>query len=192
MHLLNGNVNEALLTEVFSPDGIGTMIYGNEYQQIRRVFKKDVRNVMALIRQSVHNEELVRRTRNDIIQHLEDYWVMEIDRTLVGCVALHTYPDEGKAELACLYVSKSHGDQGYGRRLMAFVETLAAEKGMRKIFALSTQAFAYFQQKGGYMEAGPEVLPVARREKYEGSGRNSKILIKDVVASSTAETSRHG
>lgn len=192
VHLLNGNVNEALLTEVFSPDGIGTMVYGNEYQQIRRVFKKDVRNVMSLIRQSVHNEELVRRTRNEIIQHLEDYWVMEIDRTLVGCVALHAYPDDGKAELACLYVSKSHGDQGYGRRLMAFVEGLAAEKGMGKIFALSTQAFAYFQQKGGYSEAGAEILPAARREKYEGSGRNSKILIKDVAPSSAAETSRHG
>lgn len=192
VHLLNGNVNEALLTEVFSPDGIGTMVYSNEYQQIRRVFKKDVRNVMALIRQSVNSEELVRRTRNEIIQHVEDYWVMEIDRTLVGCVALHIYPEEKKAELACLYVSKSHGDQGHGRKLMAFAEGLAAEKGMQKIFALSTQAFAYFQQKGGYSEASADVLPAGRREKYEGSGRNSKVLIKDVAASAAAEASRHG
>ena len=180
VHLLNGNVNEALLTEVFSPDGIGTMVYSNEYQQIRRVFKKDVRNIMALIRQSVDSEELIRRTRADIIQHIEDYWVLEIDRSLVGCVAVHCYPD-GKAEMACLYVSKSHGGQGHGQKLMAFAENLAAERGMQKMLALSTQAFAYFQQKGGFQETTPDALPVDRREKYEQSGRNSKVLIKTVT-----------
>jgi len=192
VHLLNGSVNEALLTEVFSAEGIGTMVYSNEYQQIRRIFKKDVRNVMSLIRQSVNSEELIRRTRAEIIQHIEDYWVLEIDRTLVGCVAIHCYPEQKEAELACLYVSKSHGGQGYGRKLMAFVENLASDKGMQKIFALSTQAFAYFQQKGGYQEASSDLLPPARREKYEVSGRNSKILMKLVVASASAETSRHG
>lgn len=181
VHLLNGNVNEALLTELFSTDGIGTMVYSNEYQQIRRVFKKDVRNVMSLIRQSVEGEELIRRTRADILQHIEDYWVLEIDRSLVGCVALHCYPEQQKAELACLYVSKSHGDQGHGQKLMAFAESLAAERGMRHILALSTQAFAYFQQKGGYSEVSPDELPPERREKYESSGRNSKVLMKAVA-----------
>ena len=85
------------------------------------------------------------------------------------------------AELACLYVSKNHGDQGYGQKLMNFAERLAAEKGMEKIFALSTQAFAYFQQKGGYHEVTPAELPPERREKYEASNRNSKILMKDVA-----------
>ncbi len=187
VHLLDGSLNEALLSEVFSAEGIGTMIYSNEYQQIRRVFKKDVRSVMALIRQSVNNEELIRRTRAEIVAHIEDYWVLDVDRSLVGCVALHGYPDQKKAELACLYVNKSQGGQGYGRKLMAFVEGLAAEKGYEKIFALSTQAFAYFQTKGNYQEATADVLPPGRREKYEASGRNSKILIKDVTASPMPE-----
>jgi amino-acid N-acetyltransferase len=180
VHLLNGQVNEALLTEVFSPEGIGTMIYSNEYQQVRRLFKKDVRAVMALIRQSVDSEELIRRTRAEIIQRIEDYWVLEVDRSLVGCVALHLYPQHRMAELACLYVSKSHADQGYGRKLMAFAESLAAERGAERIVALSTQAFAYFQQKGGFAEVSPDVLPPVRREKYEASGRNSKVLMKTV------------
>ncbi len=192
VHLLNGQTDEALLTEVFSHTGIGTMIYSNEYQQIRRVFKKDVRSVMALIRQSVEGEELIRRTRADILQHIEDYWVLEVDRNLVGCVALHAFPDERKAELACLYVNKSHSDQGYGRKLMSFAETLAAEKGAKEIFALSTQAFAYFQQKGGFIEATPDVLPPARRDKYESSGRNSKILIKPVAPALATEALRAG
>ena len=190
VHLLNGLINEALLTEVFSHEGIGTMIYSNEYQQIRRVFKKDVRSVMGLIRQSVNNEELIRRTRADILARIDDYWVLEIDRSLFGCVALHAYPDQKKGELACLYVSKSHGGEGYGRKLLAFVERLASEKGMEQIFALSTQAFAFFQQKGGYHEVSAAELPPERREKYEASNRNSKILMKDVQPAQKAEVLR--
>lgn len=178
VHLLDGNVNEALLAEVFSPDGIGMMVYSNEYQQIRRVFKKDVRAVMTLIRQSVASEELARRTRTDILSQIDDYWVLEIDRNLVGCVALHWYPEQRKAELACLYVAKNAEGQGYGRKLMAFAEQLAAEKGAQHVFALSTQAFNYFQQKGGYVEVTPDALPPERRRKYDASGRNSKVLQK--------------
>jgi len=180
VHLINGLVNEALLSEVFSHDGIGTMIYSNEYQQIRRIYKKDVRSVMTLIRQSINNEELIRRTRADIIARIDDYWVLEIDRTFMGCVAVHCYPEEKKAELACLYVAKDSEGQGYGRKLMAFAEKLAAEKGMEQIFALSTQAFAYFQQKGGYREVSADHLPDKRKELYLASNRRSKILIKPV------------
>lgn len=178
VHVLDGGVNEALLNEVFSHDGIGTMIYSNEYQQIRRIFKKDVRAVMSLIRQSVHNEELVRRTRAEILDHLEDYWLLEIDRSPIACVALHIYPGESIGELACLHVSKAHENQGYGKKLMAFVENLAREKGLKNLFALSTQAYSYLQQKGGYEPAEPSLLPAERRAKYEASGRNSKVLLK--------------
>ena len=178
VHVLDGAVNEALLNEVFSHDGIGTMIYSNEYQQIRRIFKKDVRAVMSLIRQSVHNEELVRRTRSEILEHLEDYWLLEIDRSPIACVALHLYPADSAGELACLHVSKAHENQGHGKKLMAFVENLAREKGVKRLFALSTQAYSFLQQKGGYNPAEPALLPAERRVKYEASGRNSKVLLK--------------
>ncbi|MDX2081339.1 MAG: amino-acid N-acetyltransferase [Terrimicrobiaceae bacterium] len=178
VHVLDGGVNEALLNEVFSHDGIGTMVYSNEYQQIRRIFKKDVRSVMSLIRQSVRNEELVRRTRTEILEHLEDYWLLEIDRSPIACVALHLYPEDSAGELACLHVSKAHENQGHGRKLMAFVENLAREKGVRNLFALSTQAYSYLEQKGGYAPADPAILPLNRRARYEASGRNSKVLVK--------------
>ena len=178
VHVLDGAVNEALLSEVFSHDGIGTMIYSNEYQQIRRIFKKDVRAVMSLIRQSVHNEELVRRTRAEILEHLEDYWLLEIDRSPIACVALHLYPAESAGELACLHVSRAHENQGHGKKLMAFVENLAREKGVKHLFALSTQAYSFLQQKGGFESAEPALLPAERRAKYEASGRNSKVLLK--------------
>ena len=139
VHLLDGHVNEALLAELFSSEGIGTMVHTNEYQHIRRALKKDVRRIMALIRQSVQNSELIHRTRQDILSRLEDYWVLEIDRNLVGCIALHPYPDSGKAELACLYVSRNKENGGYGRKLMTFIEELARREGFKELFALSTK-----------------------------------------------------
>jgi len=181
VHLLNGTINEALLAEIFSNGGIGTMIYSNEYEQIRRVYKKDVRAVISLIQQSVRNEELLRRTRTEILADIDDYWVLEIDRHIVGCVAMYPYPEQKMAELACLYVSRSTENQGLGRKLMSFVETLAKQRGFNRLFALSTQAFVYLQQKGGFREADADILPPVRRVRYEASGRNSRILIKDLT-----------
>jgi amino-acid N-acetyltransferase len=156
------------------------MVYSNEYQQIRRIFKKDVRAIMSLIRQSVEDEEIARRTRADILSRIEDYWILEIDRTPIACVAVHLDPEHSLAEMACLYVSKAHENKGYGRKLMAFAENLAREKAMDRIFALSTRAVNYLQQKGGYAEADTQILPLDRKARYEESGRNSRILIKEL------------
>jgi amino-acid N-acetyltransferase len=167
---------------VFSNGGVGTMVYLNEYEQIRRLYKKDVRAVISLIQQSVRSEELVRRTRAEILADIDDYWVLEIDGHIAACVALYPHPEEKIGELACLYVSRSNENQGLGRKLMSFVENLARQRGYSRLFALSTQAFVYLEQKGGFVETGPEILPRKRREKYEASGRNSRILVKDLHA----------
>jgi amino-acid N-acetyltransferase len=184
VHLLNGNVNEALLAEIFSNGGVGTMVYSNEYEQVRHLYKKDIRAVMSLIQQSVRNEELIRRTRAEILAGIDDYWVLEIDRHIVGCVAMYTYPENKIAELACLYVSRANENRGLGRKLMSFVENQARQRGFVKLIALSTQAFMYLQQKGGFVEAGPEILPPVRRARYDASGRNSRIMVKDLAPAS--------
>ncbi|MCE0483731.1 MAG: amino-acid N-acetyltransferase [Methylacidiphilales bacterium] len=181
VHVLDGRIDEGLLTEVFSNEGIGTMIYANEYQAVRRALKKDVRAIRNLIRESVEEEELVPRSRQDILSQLPDYYVFQIDGNIVGCVALHVQPDGEKAELACLSISASHENMGIGQKLMLFAEDAAKQRGIKTIFLLSTRAFNYFQQKGGYKEGTPDDLPAARREKYEASGRNSKVLVKQLT-----------
>lgn len=182
VHLLDGHINEALLAEVFSGEGVGTMVHSNEYQHIRRARRSDVRRVIALIRQSVQSEELVHRTRADIETRLGDYYVLELDRHLVGVVALHPLlPEANAGELACLYVHKSHANGGYGRTLVQFVEERARELGLAQVFALSTQAFVFFQQKCGFQESTPDALPPARRARYEASGRHSKVLVRTVT-----------
>ena len=178
VHTINGKVDEGLLAEVFSNDGIGTLIYANEYQQIRPARKKDVRAIQLLTKAAVEAEELVKRSKAAIEKNLGDYSIFEIDKNPVACVALHVYPEQKKGELACLYVNSSHENQGIGRKLIQFIENKAREAGLNEIITLSTQAFTYFQSKGGFVEGTPDDLPPARREKYEQSGRNSKILIK--------------
>jgi amino-acid N-acetyltransferase len=178
VHIINGRVDEGLLAEVFSNEGIGTLIYANEYQQVRRALKKDIRAIMMLTRNAVAAEELVKRTRGVIEKNLGDYYIFEIDKNPVACIALHQYSEYGKGELACLYVHSNHENEGIGRKLIQFVESKAREFGLNELFALSTQAFNYFISKGGFVEGNPSDLPPARREKYEQSGRNSKVLIK--------------
>jgi amino-acid N-acetyltransferase len=178
VHIINGSVDEGLLAEVFSNDGVGTLIYANEYVQIRRAKKKDIRSILRLTKESVASEELVKRTRAVIEKQLNDYYIFEIDRNPVACVALHVYPEQNKGELAFLYVSPSHENQGIGRKLIHFVESKARELGLSELITLSTQAFTYFQSKGGFAEGGPDDLPASRRERYDTSGRNSKVLVK--------------
>jgi amino-acid N-acetyltransferase len=182
VHVINGKVDEGLLAEVFSNDGIGTLIYANEYQQIRPAKKKDVRAIQVLTKAAVDSDELVKRSRAMIDKNLADYFIFEIDKNPVACVALHVYPDQKKGELACLYVSASHENQGIGRKLIQFVENKAREMGLGELLTLSTQAFTYFQSKGGFGEGTPDDLPPARREKYDQSGRNSKVLVKKLKA----------
>jgi amino-acid N-acetyltransferase len=166
---------------VFSNDGIGTLIYANEYQQIRRALKKDIRAIQLLTKAAVESEELVKRTRAMIERDLGDYFIFEIDKNPVACVALHVYNGQGKGELACLYVDPIYENQGIGKKLVQFVENKAREMGLRELLTLSTQAFTYFQMKGGFTEGTPDDLPSDRREKYDQSGRNSKVLIKPLT-----------
>ena len=178
VHIINGREDEGLLSEVFSNEGIGTLIYANEYEQIRPAKKKDVRAIKRLTKKAVEAEELVRRSRSEIEKNLADYYIFEIDRNPVACVALHIYPGQQKGELASLFVDPSHENQGIGRKLIHFVENRARETGLSELITLSTQTFTYFQSKGGFVEGTPDDLPPERREKYDHNGRNSKVLIK--------------
>jgi amino-acid N-acetyltransferase len=178
VHLINGTLDEGLLGEVFSNHGLGTLIYANEYENIRPAKKKDVRAIQLLTKRAVEADELVKRSKATIEKSLGDYFIFEIDKNPVACVALHVYPEQNQGELACLYVSTSHENQGIGRKLIQFVESRARELGLGELLALSTQAFTYFQSKAGFVEGTPDHLPPVRRDKYDQSGRNSKVLVK--------------
>ena len=178
VHVIDGTLDEGLLGEVFDNHGYGTLIHANEYDNIRPAKKKDVHAIQLLTRQAVQAEELLERTKSSIERRIDDYFIYEIDKNPVGCVALHVYGPDKQGELASLYVSPSHENQGIGRKLIQFVETRARDMGLRELLALSTQAFTYFQSKHKFIEGTPDDLPPARREQYYKSARNSKVLVK--------------
>jgi amino-acid N-acetyltransferase len=187
VHIIDGRLEEGLLAEVFDNHGLGSLIHTNTYENIRPATKKDIQAIQLLTRQAVEAEELVRRTRATIERNIGDYFIFEIDGNPVACVALHGYPDERKGEIASLYVSAPHENQGVGRRLIQFVEDRATAMGLTQLIALSTQAFTYFQSKAGFVEGTPADLPAERRESYDRSGRNSKVLVKPLSRPSTTE-----
>jgi amino-acid N-acetyltransferase len=178
IHIIDGRVEEGLLGEVFSNEGIGTLVHTNLYQAIRVARKKDARGINNLIRSGVENEELLPRSLAEIERHINEYFVFEVDGSLAGCVAFHQHPAEGKAEMACVCVAGKYENQGIGLRLMTFVEERARELGLKYLFCLSTQAVNYFVQKGGFSLGTPDDLPALRRQRYDLSGRHSQVLIK--------------
>jgi amino-acid N-acetyltransferase len=181
VHIIDGRVEEGLLAEVFSNEGIGTLIHANEYQAIRRAQKKDARAIYNLIRAGVENDELVRRSLQEIERQIEDFYVFEVDRNPVACAALHFYPQEQQAELACVCVDGRYENQGIGLKLMQYAEAQARTRGAARMFCLSTQAFNYFQQKGNFSPGTPDDLPSTRRDRYERSGRRSLVLVKTLA-----------
>jgi amino-acid N-acetyltransferase len=181
VHIIDGRVEEGLLAEVFSNEGIGTLIYANEYQAIRYAQRKDARHLLKLIQAGVENDELVKRTRADIERQIGDFFVFEVDNNPVACAALHIYPDANKAELACVCVSPHYENQGIGGLLIQYAEAQARAHDVAALFCLSTQAFNYFQQKGGFTQGTPDDLPPERRERYERSGRRSLVLVKKLA-----------
>jgi amino-acid N-acetyltransferase len=178
VHVIPGAVDEGLLAEVFSNEGIGTLVFANDYRQIRKARKRDLRNIEQLIHTSVLTGELLPRSRADLEKQMGDFFIYEVDRNPIACIALHVYPEQNKGELACLSVRPSHENQGIGRRMAKFVEDRARELGLGELFALSTQTFNFFRSKAGFGDGTPDDLPASRREKYEQSGRKSLVLIK--------------
>src|SRR5207244_1673954 len=120
----------------------------------------------------------LRRTTADIERQIDDFFVFEVDRNPVACAAAHYYPGEKKIELACVCVDAKYENQGIGAKLMHYAENFARGAGAAEIFCLSTQAFNYFVQKGGFRQGTADDLPADRRERYEQSGRRSLILVK--------------
>jgi amino-acid N-acetyltransferase len=181
IHLLDGRELDGLLAEVFSNEGVGTLIYGNEYQQIRRATKRDARAIYNLTRSGMKREELLARSQQAIEKIIDDFYVFEIDENLTACISLRVYPDDPtKAEIGALYVMPFYHNRGIGQKMVDFACLKAAELGAKMVIALSTQAYSFFTSVCGFDDADKDVLPPARLKAYEESGRNSKIMVKRV------------
>lgn len=176
VHVLNGRRQGVLVDELFSNEGVGTMIHADSYRIIRELREEDIPELLGMIGRSVRRTKLVARTYEDIQSRLADFHVMTIDDNVVGCVALHEYREEGCAEVACLYVKLAHEGRGYGIELVRHAEAVARGHGIGRVFALSNRAAEFFTSRLGYSAATVEDLPVLRRAQFEASGRDSLVF----------------
>jgi amino-acid N-acetyltransferase len=178
-HIVAGNqVDAPLLEELFSNEGVGTMVFADSYHRIRPAEQGDVEEMMSMMRQAVDKDRLLYRSPEEVKSQLGDYFVIEIDGNVVGSVAVHLYAEEQVAELACLYVKASHAGQGYGGALVGFAENEARRRGAKRLIVLSTQAYDYFSRRSGYDFAERSALPEERQARYLESDRQSRILVK--------------
>jgi len=179
VHIVDGRTFDGLINEIFSSEGVGSLIYANDYQQIRKATKRDVRFLYNLTRHAVKREELLHRTQQAIEKNIDQFYVFEIDENIIACVTLYFYPDKPQlAEIGSLYVLPFYHNRGVGRKMVDFACMRAKEKGVSTILALSTQSYSFFITALGFEETEKTALPEARLKSYEESGRNPKVLVK--------------
>lgn len=182
VHILDGRIFDGLLNEIFSNEGVGSLVYGNDYAQIRKARKSDVRLIYNLTRAAVRREELLHRTQQAIEKNIDHFFVFEIDENIIACVTLYFYPDKSQlAEVGSLYVMPFYHNRGIGKKMVEYAVLVAKERGAKKVIALSTQSFGFFQNVVGFEEADKSILPEARLKSYEESGRNAKVLVKQLA-----------
>lgn len=179
VHIMDGRLNDGLLSEIFSKVGVGSMVYGNEYQQIRPARRKDVAAIYSITKSAVKNEALRHRSKQSIERDIDHFYVFEIDESVIACAAL--VPNGESAEIASVLVSSTYQNRGIGKTLVEFMLQEAARKGLRKVYALTTQAYSFFRTILNFEDARPDELPAERKALLEKSGRNSKVLVKHLL-----------
>jgi amino-acid N-acetyltransferase len=179
-HILDGRLFGALLNEVFDKVGIGTMVYSNDYQSIRRAELTDAHSIYNITRNGVRSESLRDRSLESIEASIQDYLVYEIDGSIVGCVNLKSYEQGNVIEVGSVYVQPFYQNKGVGRKMVAFACSEAKERGCSRVIAMTTQANKFFSKVCSFNEGGVEDLPFARKEDYLKNGRNSKVLYLDL------------
>jgi len=177
-HLINRHADGALLQELFTRDGVGTLITADNYEGVRAATIDDVGGILALIEPQETAGLLVRRSRENIEMEIGDFIVAERDGMVIACAALHPFCDEAAGELACLVVHPDYQGMGYGDSLLNAIERSAAKQSLSLLFTLTTRATHWFRERG-FVNSEIKSLPVKRRELYNFQ-RSSKVLLKAI------------
>jgi amino-acid N-acetyltransferase len=177
-HIISRQVDGALLLELFSRDGCGSLVMQDQFEDTRQAKLGDIGGILELIEPMEKDEILVRRSRERLEMEIDHFTVVERDGLIVACAALYPFIDEKVSELACLAVHPEYRNQGRGDALLKYIERQSRQLGIQQLFVLTTRTAHWFRERG--FKAGKlEKLPVKRRELYNYQ-RNSKVFIKDI------------
>ncbi|MCU7851411.1 MAG: amino-acid N-acetyltransferase [Candidatus Thiodiazotropha sp. (ex Monitilora ramsayi)] len=176
VHLIDRKLDGALLKELFTRDGIGTLITAEPYEETRTARIDDVGGLLELIEPLEEEGMLVRRSRELLETEIDCFTLMERDGMVIACAALYPYSKESMAELACVVVHPDYRGGDRGERLLEHMEKSAKAQGIEKLFILTTQTAHWFREHG-FVQGDLKDLPMRKRELYNYR-RNSKVFIK--------------
>ncbi len=175
-HLINRGNDGAILQELFTHHGIGTMISQETLHALRKAKIEDVGGILQLIEPLETEGILVRRGRELLEIEIDRFTVLEHDGIMLGCAALYPFPEEHACELACLAIHPDYRDQGRGSHLLKHIEKKAISQGIDILFVLTTHATHWFIEHG-FSEITTAELPQAKQNLYNYQ-RRSKVLVK--------------
>lgn len=178
VHLINRTINGALLLELFSRDGIGTLISSTPFEDIRSATLNDIGGILELIKPLEQQGILAKRSREKIEMEIADYIIIERDGLVIGCTALHPNQTDEYGCIACLAVHPNYRGAARGDRLINYVHSKAKQLALKHLFVLSTQTMHWFIERG-YLSSNINNLPEALKLNYNPQ-RNSKILVKTI------------
>jgi amino-acid N-acetyltransferase len=174
-HVVSHKVDGALLLELFTHGGSGSMITADKLERLRPASIDDIGGILQLIEPLEADGTLVYRGRELLEREVHTFFVIEHDGVIVGCAAL--YPLAGKAaELAALAVRPEYRERGYGEKLLEHGEVEARQLGYKRLIVLTTRAAQWFAERG-YAETGVKSLPEPKKSLYNLQ-RRSKVLLK--------------
>ncbi len=178
VHLINRHIDGALLQELFTRDGVGTLISSAPYEICRTATLNDIGGILELIKPLEQQGILAKRSREKIEMDIADYVVIERDGLIIGCTALHINANENSAILACLAVHKNYQGGARGQRLFSTALTIAKKRDVKRLFVLSTQTVQWFIERG-FTPCEWVNVPDFLKALYNPL-RNSKILFKTI------------
>ncbi|MCB5186223.1 amino-acid N-acetyltransferase [Methylobacillus gramineus] len=177
-HLISRHTDGAILQELFTHDGIGTMVTEASLEAMRKADIGDVGGILQLIEPLENEGILVRRGRERLEMEIDRFHVMEHDGKIIGCAALYPFPAEKTAELACMAIHASFRRGGRGDRLLSYCEEQASELGLQSVFVLTTRTEHWFLERG-FTETDVEKLP-GEKQKFYNLQRRSKVFSKRI------------
>jgi len=175
VHLIGFEQDGALLRELFTHDGVGTVVTRESLENIREAKPDDIAALIALIEPMEQEGILVHRPRELLEREIDRFSIMLHDGIIVGCAALYQHSEE-EAELACLAVNPDHREWGYGEQLMKRIEKRARKSGIKRLFVLTTRTEHWFVERG-FKLGTVDDLPAGKRDMYNYQ-RRSKVLFK--------------
>jgi amino-acid N-acetyltransferase len=177
-HLVERRVDGAVLQELFTREGRGTLVTHEQYEGIRPAHPEDIPGILSLLGPLEDAGFLVRRSRETLEHEIDRFAVVERDGLVIGTAALEAFPDAKTGELYCLAVNPRYRESGRGELLVEYIVDRARAMGLESLFVLTTQTAHFFRERG-FVPASVRALPEARRARYDRR-RRSKVLFRKV------------